>query len=377
MATSFDVFYLGNVADIDPTEGDITADNANSLVGSTFGSTGDPLYSHIKTLTPGSTGFSGGPNDWGYDTDNNAANDTYSLDGGPDQTHDSSTVYAADITYTDGTTATIAAVVFQDTAGNLYLAPKTSYDSDQAALEAKPIESLQLFAILSDTGVLTASRYAASYAVCFTSGTLIRTPKGDVQIEHLRESDLVTTLDNGPQPVRWIGRQSYGRSDLHVMPRLRPVLIPRGRMGNGRDLLVSQQHGLMLGEDQLIRAIHAARAPRSGIRVAHGKRSVTYFHLMFDAHQIIFSEGAPSESFYPGPMAQRMLATKARQEIGQMFPCLFDAPALGVGTANTYGPTARTFLGPKNLEAAFANASGRLRRADDLRRWANGSAWKA
>lgn len=89
-----------------------------------------------------------------------------------------------------------------------------------------------------------------------------------------------------------------------------------------------------------------------GIRLAKGKRQVTYVHLMFDAHQIIFAEGIPSESFYPGPMALEMLSTAARQEMQLIFPKLSAA----VGHEDiiaAYGNTARTFLENKNAVSAW------------------------
>ncbi|MBL9056263.1 MAG: Hint domain-containing protein, partial [Rhodobacteraceae bacterium] len=42
-------------------------------------------------------------------------------------------------------------------------------------------------------------------AICFLRGTRITTPDGPRAIEDLAEGDLVTTLDHGPQPIRWIG----------------------------------------------------------------------------------------------------------------------------------------------------------------------------
>lgn len=69
MPTTFNVFSLGTGPLIDPTEGDHTIENAGALVGNTYGSSGDPLFGRIKSLSPGSTGFgSDDPNV--YDTDN-------------------------------------------------------------------------------------------------------------------------------------------------------------------------------------------------------------------------------------------------------------------------------------------------------------------
>ncbi|MCG6902683.1 MAG: hypothetical protein LJE68_08380 [Rhodobacter sp.] len=162
MATTFDVFYLGTGPSIDPTEGNSTSENASALVGQTYGSAGDPLVGHISSFSPGSTGFGSGDSTR-YDTNNNASSDTFSLDGGADQTVDGLAIYNATITYIDGTTATITAVILQDTAGNLYLAPEFSYNSDQASLEAQPIRSLTLDSVRVAPSGLTADRDDANY----------------------------------------------------------------------------------------------------------------------------------------------------------------------------------------------------------------------
>lgn len=49
-------------------------------------------------------------------------------------------------------------------------------------------------------------------------------------------------------------------------------------------------------------------------------QSVTYFHFMFDEHEVIFAEGAPTESFYPGSNALKAVPEKTRQEIFTIFP---------------------------------------------------------
>ncbi|WP_299417045.1 Hint domain-containing protein [uncultured Sulfitobacter sp.] len=157
--------------------------------------------------------------------------------------------------------------------------------------------------------------------VCFTAGTAIRTPHGDVLIEEMRVGDMVCTLDNGPQPIRWIGQRHLGAGFLAARPALRPILIQRGILGAERDLLVSPQHGVLIGQhgSHLARARHLAENS-AGIRTAHGKREITYIHILFDAHQIIFAENVPSESFFPGKMALKMIGHAQLKEVTDLFP---------------------------------------------------------
>ncbi len=175
--------------------------------------------------------------------------------------------------------------------------------------------------------------------VCFTSGTAIRTPRGDILIDDLRVGDLVNTMDNGPQPIRWIGMRHIGSNDLTANETLRPVLIPRGFLGAERDLFVSRQHALLQRPDHLVRAIHLTGS--NGVRIAHGKRAVTYIHLMFDAHQIIFAENTAAESFYPGPTALEMFESATRQEFLQEFPQFRKNIGCRVAITEAYGDMVR------------------------------------
>ena len=351
MATTFQVFSLGPASAIDVTEGNTASENAGALVGNTYGGVGDPLLNHVQTLSPGSTSYTGGGTSTGYDVDNNVYNETFRINGGPNQTMDAATVYNATINYTDGTTATITAVVFQDTAGNLYLAPEIAANPDQSALEASPIRSLTLDSVNDNNIALAADRYNGSYATCFTSGTTIRTPNGDVLIDTLQVGDLVTTMDNGPQRIRWIGTQTLSQRQLQARPNLRPILIRQGLLGATRNLLVSPQHGMLLGPDTLVRAKHLVEVPKSGIRIAHGKKSVTYIHLMFDAHQILFAENTASESFYPGPMALNGLTFAAKAKLRLLFPDVFDDDSPPGRVEKDYGATARPILRTSAIRA--------------------------
>lgn len=156
---------------------------------------------------------------------------------------------------------------------------------------------------------------------CFTPGTLIATPDGPRKIEEIGVGDLVTTMDHGAQPVRWAGRRRVSGMD-----RFAPVRIAEGVLGNRRALLVSPQHRMLVsgwlaelvtGEGEVLAAaVHLVDMP--GIdRLTMAE--VDYLHLMFDRHEIVFAEGAPSESFHPGDVileSDRAL----REEILAIFP---------------------------------------------------------
>lgn len=179
--------------------------------------------------------------------------------------------------------------------------------------------------------------------VCFTTGTMILTPQGERPIESLKPGDMVTTMDNGPQPIVWIGSTSLSGHQLRAQPKLRPIHINAGVLGVDRPLLVSPQHGVLLpGSDILVRATHLHRFV-SGTRVALGKQEVTYFHMMFERHQIVFSNGSPSESLYPGPMALQAMNADARAEIDALFPGVLGM-SVRDKVAHLYGDTAREVL---------------------------------
>jgi hypothetical protein len=65
--------------------------------------------------------------------------------------------------------------------------------------------------------------------------------------------------------------------------------------------------------------------------------SVTYLHLLFDRHEIIFAEGAATESFHPGHVGLKALSDASREDLFRCFPALRSDPG-------GYGDTARTCL---------------------------------
>ncbi len=78
---------------------------------------------------------------------------------------------------------------------------------------------------------------------------------------------------------------------------------------------------------------------------------VTYLHMLFDRHQIVTAEGAPSESFHPGAASPDGLGAAPRAEFLDLFPALR-------ADAGAYGQAARRSL--RRHEARLAASEMRL-----------------
>lgn len=339
MPTTFNVISIGQLADIDQVEGDYLADNAAALEGMTFGGLGDALTDNFVSLS--SAGSPGS-----FYNQNGMPNEQFSIDGGPAQTFDATAVFNATVTFVDGSTGTYSAVVFQDTNGNTYLAPEFSDNADQALLESGAIRSISLDSLLGDRASgLTASREEWDFVTCFVRGTKIEAAKGYVPIETLTVGDLVQTVDSGLQPVRWIGRRrmpAYGA--------FAPILFRAGALGNTEDLRVSPQHRMLLTgwrAEMLFGAPEVLVAAKHLINdqtiLCDPGGEVTYFHILFDQHALIFAAGIVTESFHPGTAAWDILSCEAREEIMTLFP------ALKSHDPTAYGPVVRPVI--KSYEA--------------------------
>ncbi|SEW20530.1 Hemolysin-type calcium-binding repeat-containing protein [Cognatiyoonia koreensis] len=176
--------------------------------------------------------------------------------------------------------------------------------------------------------------------ICFTPGTLIATPQGARDIATLKVGDSVITRDHGIQPIRWIQSRTVPALDRFAPIRIRPGVMT----GQEQDLLVSPQHRmlfqgyraeLLFGETEvLVSAKHLV----DGIDVIEETGGfVTYIHMMFDQHEIVYANGAASESFHPGSVGLTAVSDEAREELFALFPALRSDP-------NQYGQTARRCL---------------------------------
>ncbi len=192
------------------------------------------------------------------------------------------------------------------------------------------IEFLDAFGVVVDTMTFT---NIEKVVACFTPGAMILTDRGEVAVEDLVEGDAVLTRDDGFQPLRWIGRRDLTGADLKAEARFAPVQIAKGALGLNlpeRDMKVSPQHRMLMtgpraellfGEHEvLVAAIHMVGM--AGVTRVQPADGVSYLHVLFDQHEIVWADGTWSESFQPGIQTMNGLDSAQRGEILALFPQL-------------------------------------------------------
>ncbi|MEO3414358.1 Hint domain-containing protein [Roseovarius sp. CAU 1744] len=201
------------------------------------------------------------------------------------------------------------------------------------------------YEVSSTTGNTDVGFVTVSSIPCFVAGTLIRTPEGEVPVDTLAPGDLVMTQDDGAQPLRWIGQRH-----VQAIGDFAPIRIAPNTFGTHRELLVSPLHRvlirdslaeLLFGEAEVLIAARDLVNDHSVRRVEGGM--VEYVHILFDRHQVVFSEGLETESFLPGPQTAKSFEAEIVEEICALFPEI--DPETGAG----YSPAARRTL--KRYEA--------------------------
>lgn len=175
--------------------------------------------------------------------------------------------------------------------------------------------------------------------LCFVAGTLIHTDAGLVPVEDLCPGDAVLTADHGFRPLRWTARRRVpGRGAAA------PVLITAGTLGNTRDLRLSQQHRILISDWRADLLFGTAEVLVAAVHLVNGTTIrlmpcawVDYVHLLFDRHELVFSEGILTESYHPGDYSLTLLSEATRQEVLTLFPQL-------ARQRGGYGQTARPCL---------------------------------
>ncbi len=242
------------------------------------------------------------------------------------------------ITHINGVAVTAGSSVVLTTGQTITL----NADGTFTMLAASTVEDFN-FTYTIDDGTDTATGFVLVDAVpCFVRGTRILTEHGYVPVERLAPGAQIKTRDNGFQPLRWIGERRTEARGKHA-----PICIRANTFGRHKELWVSPLHRILI-RDSLAELLFgeyevlvAARdlVNDSSVRVMQGGE-VSYFHLLFDQHEVVYSEGLPSESFLPGPQLANSFEEEVAAEIYGLFPEI--DPATGHG----YSPAARRTLKP-------------------------------
>lgn len=166
--------------------------------------------------------------------------------------------------------------------------------------------------------------------ICFAQDSQIATVSGERSVQTLSEGDRVITRDNGLQEIAWIGHKTLDSAALTAAPHLQPILIKAGSLGHNqpeRDLMVSPNHRMLIANDAnallfderetLVAAKHLVGKP--GVERA-AVSSVSYYHILFENHEVVLGNGAWSESFQPGDYSVTTLTEEQRKEIFTLFP---------------------------------------------------------
>lgn len=224
------------------------------------------------------------------------------------------------VTLADGSSVTITGTTFYLADGRQVFTP-----TDGSVLETATFTGSSF---VTTEGPLTIPELGPP---CFTSGTLIETPTGQKAVETLEEGDSVIGYNGETLTLLKVLHRRFVARDFVSNPKLLPICIMAGALGQNlpkRDLRVSRQHRMlvkskiverMFGQEEvLLPAVKLIQLP--GIYVDDTAHSADYFHLLFDRHEVILAEGAPTESLFTGPEAIKSISPEAREEILTIFP---------------------------------------------------------
>ena len=132
---------------------------------------------------------------------------------------------------------------------------------------------------------------------CFVQGTRIETAQGMVAVEDLAEGDLIpTVLGARLAPIVWLGRRHVDCARHPHPEKVWPVVVEAHAFGRGlprRDLWLSSDHAIYVNEclvpvHRLINGTSIRQVPVP---------DVMYFHVQLPWHDVVRSEGLPTESF--------------------------------------------------------------------------------
>lgn len=315
----------------------ITTDPTAALSGTTWSFTGGDLVATVDaTMNAEVTGTTGVMQ----------SGDTVDLDG--DGTFES--VYqgrynfGVDSTFRlgDGTTITSTLNIIEITTDGVSSYYLLMSDTLASALDTSDLSAVTLgstMLTLPNTAGLNFDDAATYQLVCFASGAKIQTAAGDKPVQDLQVGELVMTKDNGLQPIRWIGSRKVTGQGAFA-----PIVFDAGAIGNTRELRLSRQHRVYVEHAMAelyfgsLGILMPACSLVNGINIREQEvGEVEYFHILFDQHELVKSEGTWTESFFLSAETMSRQEQAVQDEILALFLEL-------ANRASAYSETARTCL---------------------------------
>lgn len=179
---------------------------------------------------------------------------------------------------------------------------------------------------------VTPAKAVASKVIGLVGTASLRTPCGPRRAENIRPGDLVVTRDDGLQAVRMVWSRTVTEAEIAADPSLAPVrLKPRaiGPLMPQRDLLLAGDHRILVPGHRLVdmpdesACLISARDIAEASDEAYFDKSrgdVTFYNIVFDAHQIFCADGLPVESFVPSKKNLSSMDAAAKCQIKSLFP---------------------------------------------------------
>ena len=291
-----ELIYIGVLAAMDTFEGNNTNENPGAVQG-----TYDASVMQVVSVAM-SDDFAAG---FTYNDDNYYGPDTftYDLGGGPITSGlDGEARFAAEVVRAGETVPeSIQISVYQLQNGATFVRLPDGYKINQLTIQSMTADGFD--AIYTDSS-------STSTVVCFARGTWIETPDGPKRIEDLSRGDVVSTEDNGPQPVIWSAEWTVRSCEKTV-----PVHIAPNALGIGQPfapLALSRQHRVFLRSPIAHRMFDAPGALVAahrlvglpGITLGPPGAWVDYVHNMCPQHELIRANGMIAETLLNAQVSQ-------------------------------------------------------------------------
>jgi hypothetical protein len=133
-------------------------------------------------------------------------------------------------------------------------------------------------------------------APCFTAGTMIRVPSGEVAVETLRRGDLVVTASGLVVPIKAALLTRIAKTTAATAP----YRIPAGTYGSTqpRDLVLSPTHAIQIRKGVWMPPFFAAKSNTAIKQIGLGE-SIEYYHLECPVYlrDNLIANGCVVESF--------------------------------------------------------------------------------